>query len=70
LCKGALFIHTNGHTNDSSSEDIPVETGCKAQHLPRVVRLMTPAPTGVAKNWAAYRARSLEPVCLRAGLRF
>ncbi len=42
----------------------------QAQHLPSVVRLMSPTPTGVAKNWAAYRARFIEPVRLRAGLRF
>jgi membrane-bound lytic murein transglycosylase B len=42
----------------------------QAQHLPSVVRLMTPAPSGVPKNWAVYRARFIEPVRLRAGLRF
>ena len=42
----------------------------QAQHLPQVVRLMSPAPTGTPKNWAAYRARFIEPVRLQAGLRF
>lgn len=42
----------------------------QAQHLPNVVRLMTPAPSGTPKNWAAYRARFIEPVRLNAGLRF
>lgn len=41
-----------------------------AQFLPSVVRLMRPAPSGVPKNWAAYRARFIEPVRLRAGQRF
>lgn len=41
-----------------------------AQRLPSVIRLMQPAPTGTAKNWAAYRARFVEPVRLKAGLDF
>lgn len=41
-----------------------------AQHQPTVVRLMRPAPVGAPKNWAAYRARFIEPVRLRAGQRF
>ena len=41
-----------------------------AQRLPTVIRLMQPAPTGTPKNWAAYRARFIEPVRLRGGLRF
>jgi membrane-bound lytic murein transglycosylase B len=42
----------------------------QAQRLPQVVRLMAPAPPGTPKNWAAYRARFIEPVRLRAGQRF
>jgi membrane-bound lytic murein transglycosylase B len=41
-----------------------------AQFLPAVVRLMRPAPAGAPKNWAAYRARFIEPVRLKAGQRF
>jgi len=41
-----------------------------AQRIPTVIRLMQPAPSGVPKNWAAYRARFIEPVRLRAGQRF
>ncbi|MBT9551934.1 MAG: lytic murein transglycosylase B [Hydrogenophaga sp.] len=41
-----------------------------AQRLPGVIRLMTPAPSGAYKNWAAYRARFIEPVRVRAGQRF
>ncbi|HSV69901.1 MAG TPA: lytic murein transglycosylase B [Methylibium sp.] len=41
-----------------------------ARHLPSVVRLIRPAPTGAAKNWAAYRARFVEPVRIRAGVAF
>ena len=42
----------------------------QAQRLPQVARLMLPAPRGTAKNWAAYRARFIEPIRLRAGLAF
>jgi membrane-bound lytic murein transglycosylase B len=42
----------------------------QAQRLPQVKRLMTPAPRSTTKNWAAYRARFIEPVRLRAGQRF
>ena len=42
----------------------------QAQRLPIVARLMQPAPTGTPKNWAAYRARFIEPIRLRAGQRF
>lgn len=41
-----------------------------AQRQPAVIRLMQPAPKGTAKNWAAYRARFIEPVRLQAGQRF
>nr|WP_157084933.1 lytic murein transglycosylase B [Hydrogenophaga palleronii] len=41
-----------------------------AQRIPSVIRLMQPAPSGTPKNWAAYRARFIEPVRLRAGQRF
>lgn len=42
----------------------------QAQRTPAVIRLMAPAPRGTPKNWAAYRARFIEPVRLRAGQRF
>ena len=42
----------------------------QAQRIPTVARLMAPAPRGTPKNWAAYRARFIEPVRLRAGQRF
>ncbi|ATG93267.1 lytic murein transglycosylase B [Paracidovorax citrulli] len=42
----------------------------QARFLPQVPRLMLPAPRGTAKNWAAYRARFVEPVRIRAGVRF
>jgi len=42
----------------------------QARHLPTVVRLVSPAPAGTPKNWAAYRARFIEPRRLQAGLRY
>nr|WP_234263633.1 lytic murein transglycosylase B [Hydrogenophaga sp. NFH-34] len=41
-----------------------------AQRLPGAIRLVQPAPGGTSKNWAAYRARFIEPVRLRAGQAF
>lgn len=42
----------------------------QARLLPQVPRLVLPPPQGTAKNWAAYRARFVEPVRIRAGVRF
>ena len=41
-----------------------------ARFIPTVARLLMPAPPGTAKNWAAYRARSVETVRIRAGVAF
>ncbi|MEY8878672.1 MAG: lytic murein transglycosylase B [Leptothrix sp. (in: b-proteobacteria)] len=41
-----------------------------AHHLPQVTQLIMPPPTGVAKNWAAYRARFVEPKRIGAGAAF
>ena len=38
----------------------------QARKLPRVQQLMRPATSETAKNWAAYRARFIEPVRLKA----
>jgi membrane-bound lytic murein transglycosylase B len=42
----------------------------QARKLPTVQRLITPPPAGTAKDWAAYRARFVEPRRLQAGLAF
>ncbi len=42
----------------------------QAQRLDSVRRLIMPPPAGVAKNWAAYRARFIEPQRVQAGLAF
>ncbi len=42
----------------------------QAQRLSTVQRLVMPPPAGTAKNWAAYRARFIEPQRVAAGLAF
>ena len=42
----------------------------QARLLPSVQRLIAPPPAGSAKNWAAYRARFVEPVRIKAGVEF
>ncbi len=42
----------------------------QARLLPVAQRLVLPPPKGQAKNWQAYRARFVEPVRIRAGVRF
>jgi membrane-bound lytic murein transglycosylase B len=40
------------------------------QRLPAVQKLIMPPPAGTAKNWAAYRARFIEPRRIQEGLDF
>ena len=42
----------------------------RARFVPAVPRLIMPPPAGTAKNWAAYRARFIEPDRLKAGAAF
>ena len=42
----------------------------RARFVPAVTRLIMPPPAGTAKNWAAYRARFIEPERLKAGAAF
>lgn len=42
----------------------------QARQLPAVQQLIMPPPAGVPKNWAAYRARFIEPQRINAGLAF
>jgi membrane-bound lytic murein transglycosylase B len=42
----------------------------RARFQPSVARFIMPPPVGVAKNWAAYRARFIEPVRIQAGAAF
>ncbi|MDO9278489.1 MAG: lytic murein transglycosylase B [Polaromonas sp.] len=42
----------------------------KAKVKDSVAKLMMPAPSGTAKNWALYRSRFIEPIRIRAGVAF
>jgi len=42
----------------------------QARFVPVVARYIMPPTTGTAKNWAAYRARFVEPIRIRAGVAF
>jgi membrane-bound lytic murein transglycosylase B len=42
----------------------------RAHFMPGVAKAILPPPVGVPKNWAAYQARFVEPVRIRAGIRF
>ena len=45
-------------------------TMAQAQRLPVVEKLVLPPASPVAKDWAAYRARFIEPIRIQAGARF
>ncbi|MEG1734439.1 MAG: lytic murein transglycosylase, partial [Comamonas sp.] len=42
----------------------------QARNLPVVTRLMTPAGKTFVKNWTVYRSRFIDPVRIRAGVKF
>ena len=42
----------------------------QSRFVPSVVRYIMPPPAGTTKNWAAYRARFVEPVRIKAGAAF
>ncbi|HEY2929475.1 lytic murein transglycosylase B [Piscinibacter sp.] len=42
----------------------------ESRFVPSVAKFIMPPPAGTAKNWAAYRARFIEPTRVRAGLAF
>ncbi len=41
-----------------------------ARYQPSVIKYISPPPAGTAKNWAAYRARFVEPRRIEAGVAF
>ncbi len=45
-------------------------TLAKARMVPAIVRAITPPAVGTPKNWALYRSRFVEPIRIRAGVRF
>lgn len=50
--------------------DAVVAQLARARYIPAVAKLMMPAPSGTAKDWAAYRARFVEPKRVAAGVAF
>ncbi|GAB3463944.1 hypothetical protein GCM10027321_27160 [Massilia terrae] len=42
----------------------------QVRYVESAVNLIKPAPPGKPKNWQAYRARFIEPIRIRAGVRF
>lgn len=62
------------------SQDVAQRTGlpiewlnaafAAARYQPSIAQLILPAPSGTPKNWAAYRARFVEPKRIQAGIDF
>jgi membrane-bound lytic murein transglycosylase B len=46
------------------------KTLTQAHYISQAVKFMQPAPVGTVKNWYAYRSRFIEPVRIRAGIKF
>ncbi len=42
----------------------------QAHYLPQVVKLIQPPAPGTAKNWQLYRSRFIEPLRIKAGVKF
>jgi membrane-bound lytic murein transglycosylase B len=42
----------------------------QARNIGQISRLMQPGPKGVAKNWRVYRSRFIDPVRIKAGVKF
>jgi membrane-bound lytic murein transglycosylase B len=42
----------------------------QARNIGQISRLMQPAAKGVAKNWRVYRSRFIDPVRIKAGVKF
>ena len=42
----------------------------QARYLPQVAKFIQPPPVGTAKNWRVYRSRFIDPIRIRAGVKF
>ena len=58
------------HGFDAAQTQATQATLAQARFIPSVARFIMPPPAGTAKNWAAYKARFVEPVRIRAGAAF
>jgi membrane-bound lytic murein transglycosylase B len=59
------MIHKHGFAREELEDALR-----NTRYVERAVQLMKPAPPGKPKNWAAYRARFVEPVRIRGGIAF
>ncbi len=41
-----------------------------ARYMPGIARAISPPPVGTVKNWAVYRSRFIDPIRIRAGVKF
>ncbi len=42
----------------------------QSRYMPSIAKAMTPPAVGVAKNWTVYRSRFIDPVRIKAGVKF
>ncbi len=42
----------------------------QARYMPGIARAIAPPPVGTVKNWTVYRSRFIDPVRIRAGVKF
>jgi membrane-bound lytic murein transglycosylase B len=42
----------------------------QSHYQPLIAKLIAPPPVGTLKNWAVYRARFIEPIRIKAGIKF
>jgi membrane-bound lytic murein transglycosylase B len=42
----------------------------QSHYLPQVAKLIAPPPVGTPKNWQLYRSRFIEPIRIKAGVKF
>ena len=42
----------------------------QSHFMPGIARAIAPPPVGTVKNWAAYRSRFIDPIRIRAGVKF
>jgi membrane-bound lytic murein transglycosylase B len=65
----AAFIERMAERHGFSRDELN-DTFRKVRYVDSAIQLMKPAPPGKPKNWAAYRARFIEPIRIQAGVRF
>mgnify|MGYP003704237501 CR=1 FL=1 len=56
--------------SDAGADGATPDLFAEARYQPTAARFILPAPAGTPKNWAAYRARFVEPRRVKAGVAF